>query len=73
MDENHNEVTGRRMEKTLLLIKAHQFKQALEVAEQEIYLKAYDSTGKNESATARLLGVSRTTLRSKLREWGIKN
>lgn len=61
------------MEKTLLLIKAHQFKQALSTAEQEIYLAAYESTGKNESATARILGVSRTTVRSRLVEWGVKN
>lgn len=53
------------------LLDLNLFKQALDSAEQEIYLKAYDSTGCNEVRTARLLGVSRGTLRSRLKKWGI--
>ncbi len=47
------------------------FKQALDVAEQEIYLKAYEATTNNQVVTAKLLGVSRGTLRERLKRWGI--
>lgn len=45
------------------------FKNALKESERDIYLKAYKYTSFNQSATAKLLGVSRTTLISKLKEW----
>ena len=47
------------------------FKTALESAERDIYLKAYKYTSYNQSATAKLLGVSRTTLISKLKKWNL--
>ena len=46
-----------------------QFKEALERAERDIYMEAYMYTGQNQSEAARLLGVSRTTLRTKLKKW----
>ncbi len=46
------------------------FKDALEQAERNVYIKAYRYTSFNQSQTARLLGVSRTTLINKLTKWG---
>ncbi len=54
------------------LLNNKQFKQALEAAEREIYLEAYEATGRNQVVTARLLGVSRGTFRTKLKQWGVK-
>ena len=51
------------------LVNNKMFKQALERAEQEIYRAALSYTGYNESATAKLLGVARGTLRTKLKRW----
>lgn len=47
------------------------YKEALETAEKKIYLAAYNSTGGNQAATARLFGVSRGTVIKKLKEWGV--
>lgn len=52
------------------LLNNKMFKQALERAEQDIYNAALLHTIHNESAAARLLGVSRGTLRSRLKKWG---
>ena len=57
--------------KTIELIRDKQFKTALEAAEQKIYMEAYEYTGRNQSVTAKLLGVSRGTFRTKLKEWGV--
>lgn len=54
------------------LLDNKQFKQALESAEREIYLAAYEATGRNQSVAAKLLGVSRGTFRTKLKSWGVK-
>jgi len=51
------------------LLNTKQFKQALEHAEREIYLKAHGYTGFNQAATARLLGVARGTVITKLRQF----
>ncbi len=51
------------------LLNTRQFKSALAHAEQEVYIEAYKYTDFNQSATARLLGISRTTLISRLKEW----
>jgi len=48
------------------LINAKQFRQALIEAEKHIYLAAHEHSGRNQSATARLLGVARGTVISKL-------
>lgn len=45
------------------------FKKALENAERDIYLTAYKYADYNQSETARLLGVSRTTLINRLKMW----
>ena len=47
-----------------------QFAEALRVAERTIYLDAYKYTSKNQVQTARLLGISRGTLRSRLKLYG---
>lgn len=49
------------------------FKQALSSVEKEIYMAAYKYTGENQSETARLLGVARGTLISKLKAWRVEN
>lgn len=53
------------------LINNKQFKWALDAAEKEIYLAAYTSTGRNQKRAAELLGVSRGTFITRLKEWGI--
>ncbi len=45
------------------------FKQALEEAEQKIYIKAYEYAKFNQSEAARLLGVSRTTFINRIKQW----
>ncbi len=49
------------------LINNGQFEQALRYAEELIYQKAYEHSGNNQSLTARLLGVSRGTVITKLK------
>jgi transcriptional regulator with PAS, ATPase and Fis domain len=51
------------------LINEKQFEQALIEAEKYIYLAAYEHSGRNQSATARILGVSRGTVIAKLKEY----
>jgi len=46
-----------------------QFKQALEVAEQQIYSAAYQYTKGNQVMSARLLGVSRGTFINRMKKW----
>lgn len=58
------------MKSVINLINTMQFKQALEEAEKKIYMTAYRHTNCNQSKTARLLGVSRGTLISKIKKWG---
>ena len=53
------------------LVEDKQFKTALTAAEQTIYMAAYEYTGRNQSVTAKLLGVSRGTFRTKLKSWGV--
>lgn len=48
------------------LINNKQFKQALERVTAEIYIAAYQYSGYNQVATAKLLGISRGTLRTRL-------
>lgn len=52
-----------------ILLNTGQFERALNEAEKYIYLAAHRHTGGNQSATAKVLGVSRTTLITKLRQW----
>lgn len=59
------------MNNTIRLLNNKQFKQALESAEREIYLLAYEYTRNNQLATSKLLGVSRGTLISKLKLWKV--
>lgn len=60
------------MRNVLQLLNTLQFEQALEAAEKEIYLAAYKYAGGNQSATAKLLGVARGTLISKVRQYNLK-
>lgn len=53
------------------LLNTLQFKEALENAEKEVYLAAYKYAGGNQAATARLLGVARGTLISKVKQFGL--
>jgi DNA-binding NtrC family response regulator len=53
------------------LIDNKQFKWALDAAEKEIFLAAYHETRNNQSAAAELLGVSRGTFISRLKEWQV--
>jgi len=46
------------------------FKEALEKAEKRVYLAAYKYAGGNQSLSAHLLGVSRSTLISKMKKFG---
>lgn len=46
------------------------FSQALEKAEKDIYMRAYQYHKQNQSATARSLGVARGTFITKMKEWG---
>jgi len=52
------------------LINTKQFALALEAAEKEVYLAAYKYAGGNQSLSARLLGVARGTLISKMKKFG---
>ena len=54
------------------LLNTNQFKEALELAEKEIYTAAYRHTGGNQSRAAKLLGVARGTLISKATRFGLK-
>lgn len=51
------------------LLNMKQFKQALQVAERTTYTRAYECAMFNQVGTAKLLGVSRGTLRSKLKSF----
>lgn len=53
------------------LLNTKRFKQALEAAEREITIKAYEYSGRNQSVTAKLLGVSRGTLIRRLKEYRV--
>lgn len=62
-------VSRATLRKKLGLDKGYEFKsfeQALKDAENEKYKKAYRICGENISKAAKMLGVSRNTLRSKL-------
>lgn len=48
-----------------------QFKEALENAEKEVYLAAYKYAGGNQTRTAKLLGVARGTLITKVKQFGL--
>ena len=54
------------------LLNTLQFKEALENAEKEVYLAAYKYAGGNQSRTAKLLGVARGTLISKVKQFGLE-
>ena len=47
-----------------------QFKEALAFAEREVVLQAYQYARFNQVRTAQLLGISRGTLRSRLKLYG---
>lgn len=47
-----------------------QFKEALNYAEHEVILSAFAYTRYNQVRTAQLLGISRGTLRSRLKLYG---
>lgn len=51
------------------LLNMNMFKEALVRAEKEVYLKAFEFTRYNQTATAKLLGVSRNTFRTKMSEF----
>lgn len=55
------------MRNVINLLNNKLFKQALEDAEKEIFLQALAYCKNNQSKTARLLGVARGTLISKLK------
>lgn len=57
------------MKEIIRLINNKQFKTALQRAEEEIYRAAYQYTGYNQVAAAKLLGVARGTFRKRLQEW----
>lgn len=59
------------MNKIQKLLSNKLFKQALDAAEQEIFLAAYSEAGCNESLTAKLLGLSRGTIRERLKRWNV--
>lgn len=59
------------MRNIIQLLNTLQFKEALENAEKEVYLAAYKFTGGNQSRTAKLLGVARGTLISKVKQFGL--
>lgn len=46
------------------------FAMALEKAERDIYVKAYNYHKQNQSATAKSLGVARGTFLTKMKAWG---
>jgi transcriptional regulator with PAS, ATPase and Fis domain len=45
------------------------FANALEKAERDIYIKAYLYYNKNQSATAKALGIARGTFLTKMKRW----
>lgn len=51
------------------LLNTHQFKQALQQSEKEIVLQCLKHCNYNETRAAKLLGVARGTLRSKLKQY----
>lgn len=53
------------------LLNTLQYAAALQEAEKEIYLAAYKYAGGNQSHTAKLLGVARGTLISKVKQFGL--
>lgn len=59
------------MRNIIQLLNTLQFKEALENAEKEVYLAAYKFAGGNQSRTAKLLGVARGTLISKVKQFGL--
>lgn len=46
------------------------FSKALEKAERDIYVKAYKYNKKNQTLTAKSLGVARGTFLTKMKNWG---
>ncbi len=54
------------------LLNNKMFKRALEAAEKEVYFKAFEYTNYNQSATAELLGISRGTFISKMKQGVLK-
>lgn len=60
------------MKQINFLLNNKKYKEALGAAEKEIYLAAYEWAGRNQSQTAKLLNVSRGTLITKLKEWGVE-
>jgi len=54
------------MNKFYQLLNKKQFKEALDEAEKEVYLKAFEYSKGNKSEAARLLRISRGTLMKKL-------
>lgn len=59
------------MRNIIQLLNTLQFKAALEESEKEVYLAAYKFAGGNQSRTAKLLGVARGTLISKVKQFGL--
>lgn len=58
--------------KTLdLLLKHNMYKAALKSSEQAIFMAAYGHANQNQVRTAKLLGVSRGTLISRLKTWRV--
>ena len=60
------------MKNIIQLLNTLQFKKALENAEKEVYLAAYKYAGGNQTRTAKLLGVARGTLISKVRKFNLE-
>lgn len=54
------------MNTILLEVGKKNYKEALQLAEQYIYVEAYKDSGYNQSKAAKLIGVSRGTYRTKL-------
>ncbi len=59
----------RRMNNLDMLMQQKMYKVALCESEKHIYQTAYKESGHNQAKTARLLGVARGTLISKLKNW----
>lgn len=59
------------MNNIIHLLNTFRFNEALNEAEKTIYLAAYKYAGGNQSRTAKLLGVARGTLISKVKQFGL--
>ena len=53
------------------LLNKNLFRQALEFAEKEVYLAAFEHARENKTETARLLNVSRNTVIEKLKKYRV--